>query len=521
MKFLDKLLKHFELSEEEYNKMIRPLCDEDLPSYTKFNGVESIIGRLEKAIVNKEKVIIYGDYDCDGIMSVSILVKAFAMVDFDVKYYIPSRYKDGYGLNVKNVEAIAAKGYSLIITVDNGISALEAVKRAKELGIDVIVTDHHEQILEELPDTPYIMHPIISNYGEVYCCGAYVAYMLATAILGRHDPYLLSLSSLATISDMMPLKEYNRDVVRLGMEYINKYRFIPIMNLVSNKETVVDENTVGLEIAPKINSVGRMKEDIISMQRIVRYFVTNNSEDLEELRCFIEETNNNRKETIKNAINNLTYNKDESSILLVTNEKEGLIGLIANKLMNDNNKPAICFCESTEDSNILKGSARSKDGFSISDTFSKLGNLLLNYGGHNLAGGLSISKDNLPLFKEEFNKIALNNPFIKKKENTIKIDLYDISKDNYEIYKSFKPFGMGFEKPSFKIDDIQVSSLSYTATGEHISTKLTNNTKLLGFNFNKNELDKYTKINIIGNLESNIFRKSETIVFKIFEIETK
>lgn len=518
MNFTEKLLKHFDLSMEDYKYLTRNITPEDLPSYTGFNNVEMIIGRIERALANDEKIIIYGDYDCDGIMSVSILVKAFNLLGKEVRYYIPSRYQDGYGLNEKNVELIHEKGYNLIITVDNGISANEAIAKANEYGIDVIVTDHHEQIREELPDTPYIMHPIISKYGDVYCCGAYVAYMLSTALLNEHNPYLLSLAAIATISDMMSLEKYNRDIVRIGLSYLNDYRFVSIMNLVSNKENKIDENTIGLEIAPKINAIGRLKEDVPSMQRIVRYFVTSNNEDIEELKRWIEDTNSERKETIKQAVNDLHYDNDKDAIIIVTTAKEGVIGLIANKLMNENNKPAIVFCESSEDPNILKGSARAKEGFSIADSFSQLSYLLEAYGGHNLAGGLSIKKDKLDEFIIEFNKIAKLNPFVEEKSNTIDIELVDISKDNYLVYESLKPYGMGFSKPDFKVTDINVKALSYTPTGDHISTMLTKNTKLLGFNLSRTYMSQFNKIDIIGNLDVNIFRRNETIVFKISQV---
>ncbi|MDY5852692.1 MAG: DHH family phosphoesterase, partial [Bacilli bacterium] len=167
MEFLDKLLNHFNLTYEEYLELSKDINEDDLPKVSNFKNVDIIIKRIFKAIENKEKIIVYGDYDCDGIMATTILVKALQKLNAEVRYYIPSRYQDGYGLNEKNVQSIKEKGYSLIITVDNGISALEAILKAKELGIDVIVTDHHEQI-RELPDTPYIMHPIISEYGDVY-----------------------------------------------------------------------------------------------------------------------------------------------------------------------------------------------------------------------------------------------------------------------------------------------------------------------------------------------------------------
>ncbi|MGM9857749.1 MAG: single-stranded-DNA-specific exonuclease RecJ [Bacilli bacterium] len=518
MEFLDKLLKHFNLTYEEYLELSKDINEEDLPAVNSFKNIDVIIKRIFKAIENKEKIIIYGDYDCDGIMATTILVKALQKLNADVRYYIPSRYQDGYGLNEKNVISIKDKGYSLIITVDNGISALEAISKAKELGIDVIVTDHHEQI-RELPDTPYIMHPIISEYGDIYCCGAYVSFMLSSGLLGYYDSYLLSLASIATISDMMPLKKYNRNIVRLGLKYMNENRYPNIIKLLSNQENNIDENTIGLEIAPKINAIGRMKEDVFSMQRIVRYFLTTNEGDMNELLEWINSINSERKELIKSASESLVYdNNNNPSIIVVSEYKEGLIGLLANKIMNDNNKPTIVLTQSTEDPDILKGSARSKEGFSIANAFDKCKDLLEVYGGHAQAGGLSINKDNLNKFIIKFNEIAINNPFIEKQDNLIEISLNDISKDNYRKYEKLKPFGMDFIKPDFLIKDILTNSLKYTSNNEHISTMITYNSKLLGFNFCKEDISHKNRINVIGNLENNFFRGNETIIFKISKI---
>lgn len=517
MEFLDKLLNHFNLTYEEYLELSKDINEDDLPKVSNFKNVDIIIKRIFKAIENKEKIIVYGDYDCDGIMATTILVKALQKLNAEVRYYIPSRYQDGYGLNEKNVQSIKEKGYSLIITVDNGISALEAILKAKELGIDVIVTDHHEQI-RELPDTPYIMHPIISEYGDIYCCGAYVSFMLTTGLLGYYDSYLLSLASIATISDMMPLVKYNRNIVRLGLKYINENKYLNIIKLLNNQENNVDENTIGLEIAPKINAIGRMKEDVFSMQRIVRYFLTTNEKDMNELLEWINSVNNERKELIKSVSESIIYDNNSPSIIVVTEEKEGLIGLLANKIMNDNNKPTIVFTKSTEDPHILKGSARSKEGFSIANAFDMCKDLLEVYGGHAQAGGLSINIDKLNEFIIKFNEIAINNPFIEKKDNLIEINLNDVSKDNYRLYEKLKPFGMGFIKPDFLIRDIVTSSLKYTSNNEHINTIISYNSKLLGFNFHKEDISIKNRINIVGNLENSYFRGNETIIFKISEV---
>ena len=356
MDFKIKLLNYFNINEKLYKELSKPVNELTLPNPNKFEGMEKAKNIINEAINHDDKIVIYGDYDCDGIMSTSIMLKCFNMLNYRVGYYVPSRYIDGYGLNEKRVQDFYEKGYKLIITVDNGIAQFEAIKKAYELGMKVIVTDHHEQ-QENLPEAEVILHPIISNYGNVVCCGAYVAFMLASSLLNKCDKYLLSLASIATISDMMPLKEYNRDIVRLGIYYMNHNHYYPISLLADN--SAIDENVIGLKIAPKINAVGRMIETT-SINSLIEYFVTNNKERIDIIYNFINETNEKRKLLTKSTADTLEIENNAHSIIFTSDSKEGIIGLIANTLMNKYNLPSIVLTKDHLNPNIYKGSARSK-----------------------------------------------------------------------------------------------------------------------------------------------------------------
>lgn len=181
MNFKEKLLKYLKIDEQEFENMTCDLNKLSLPSPYDFADMTNAVSTIKSVMNNKEKIVIYGDYDCDGILATSILYSCFLKLDYAVGYYVPSRYIDGYGLNQKRVEEMAEKGYKLIITVDNGIVQFDAIKRAYELGMQVIVTDHHEP-KDKHPTCEAILHPIISKYGSTYCCGAYVAYMLSCAL---------------------------------------------------------------------------------------------------------------------------------------------------------------------------------------------------------------------------------------------------------------------------------------------------------------------------------------------------
>jgi len=318
MDFFKKLLDYYHLSNEDYETMTRPLSFDDIRYDRSVTNLEPLVTRIRKAINNKEKIIVYGDYDCDGIMSVSIIVKLFELIDYSIGYYVPSRYLDGYGLNVKRVEEIAEKGYTLIITVDNGISAFDAIDLAKEKGIDTLVIDHHE-VQDKLPN------------GDIPASGGFMSFVLSMALLNVVNPYLLSLAAISTISDMMPLLGYNRDIVRLALRAMNKHQFSSLNKLTDGKK--IDEKIIAMEIAPKINAVGRMDETT-NINRLIKFFVSSNYEDIEAYGEFIKTINDSRKEMTKDVVSSLDEIGDEPGIVLNLNIKEGLIGLIANRLVS-------------------------------------------------------------------------------------------------------------------------------------------------------------------------------------------
>ena len=515
MDFIQKLCNFYNISYEEYKKLIEPVTAYNLPSYTNFKDIDKAVQRIKKAIKNNEKIFIYGDYDCDGVMATSILVKAFSMLSYQVGYYLPSRYIDGYGLNVDKVRLAHEKGYSLIITVDNGVMQHEAIKEAKLLGMDVIVTDHHN-VPNILPEADIILHPTYSSYGSVVCCGAYVAYMLAVGILSRHDEYLLSLAGIATISDLMELKEYNRNIVKLAIEYINKFKFEPIVLLVGSLDPL-DETTIGMKIAPKINSVGRILEGT-QINRLVTFFTTSSIEEREKIHLFIEEANKQRKELTVLAAETVKVDSSSNGIVLVSEEKEGLIGLIANKLLQEHNKPVIVFARS-HDENVLKGSARSKQGFSIVKAFESMKDLLLVYGGHSLAGGCSINVENLDEFINRFESLSSIYKLEEEQDDTIELSMEEITFHNYNIYKALGPYGMGFKAPTFIIPKIKTNILEYSKDYRHIMYSLSMKTKIVGFNIGRDEISSYSWIKIEGKFSLNYFKGNETLQFVISKYE--
>lgn len=518
MDFRQKILDFYSLSKEDYLNLTKEVSVKDLPDFNAPPDMEKIKKRIFKAIDNKEKIIVYGDYDCDGICSTSIMVKTFEKLGYPVSYYIPIRYTDGYGLNVNNVIKINNAGFKLIITVDNGICQNEAIDKANELGMDVIVIDHHEE-----PEVPVnalgIIHPSVSHISEVFGCGGFMSLITSAALIGSYDPYLVTLAGLSTISDMMELKEYNRTVVKLALENLKNYRYAPLMSLLDSE--IITEKSFGLEIAPKINAVGRLVDDK-NINLLVRFLLSENSEEIFKLSSWIKNTNELRKTLTKEAVEALPKDKiDKDGIILKLDIKEGLIGLIANRLLNEYNVPTIIFTKESSGEPFLKGSIRSKEGFNVQKAFESLSKYMVAGGGHALAGGLTIKEEDFETFKADFLSLCREYKITKVEPPSIEISLLDVNFQNYKILREFAPFGMGFPEPIFSIRDLPTKSLKFISGGKHISTPISINSKILGFNIDEMEIKSHLSIDIFGNLLTSIYRDKMSIEFRISDYITR
>ena len=518
MDFRQKILDYYSLSEEDYKELTKPLSELKLPDFNAPPDMKKIKERIFKVIENKEKVIIYGDYDCDGICSTTIMVKTFDKLGHKAAYYIPIRYNDGYGLNVNNVIKIKEAGFSLIITVDNGICQNEAIDKANELGMDVIVIDHHET-----PEEPVhalgIIHPSVSHISEEFGCGAFMSLITSAALLGSYEPYLTTLAGLATISDMMELKGFNRNVVRLALENLRINKYPTLMSLIEGE--TITEKSFGLEVAPKINAVGRLVDDK-NINRLVRFLLSEDADEIFKLSSWIKNTNELRKTLTKEAVEDLPKDMfDKEGIVLKLDIKEGLIGLIANKLLNEYNVPVIVFTNDSINKDFLKGSIRSKEGFNVQKAFESLSKYIVGGGGHAFAGGLSIKESDLSEFTNDFIELCKEYKFTKVEPPSIELKLQDINFTNYAILREFSPFGIGFPEPVFSLKNLPTRSLQFISFGKHLSTPVSINSKILGFNISESEVKSYLTIDLFGNLLTSSYRGKTTVEFRVSDFITK
>ena len=516
-KFLEKLLDAYNLSYEQYLEMTKEVNYDDLEDPYTFLGIEKAKDRINSAIKNNEKIMIYGDYDCDGFSSVSILVNMFKYLNYpNVGYYIPSRYKDGYGITTAMVDLIHQKGYTLIITVDNGVAQFEALSKAKDYNIDVILTDHHEMI-NELPPCYTIVHPFLkTNNLNLPECGAYVAFNLSRVVLGRVDDYLLVLAALATISDMMPLVSYNRIIVRMALKLLKEKKFLPFL-ILNNGEDITEEKDLSFNIAPKINAVGRIIKDN-KVNRVVNFFSTTSREEMASLGDFINQANEQRKNISQEAFRKIDLSKHENSLVVVEYMDfliEGLIGLVANRVLNELKKPCVIFT-STEEKDVLKGSARSFEGFPLSDTFKELEHLLIGYGGHAQAGGLSIKIENLESFTNAINSLAVGKEFKEKEKKIIECNRFELNYFNYQTIRKLSPYGESFEEP-YLVVDFPCELINYLQNYKHIKGNINPDCSFIGFNFNEDFGLKGT-VKLLGKLELDTFRKNNKVSFKVEKV---
>lgn len=484
-----------------------------------FDYMHEAIEIINNAIDNNLKIVIIGDYDCDGILATSILVKCFAKINIKVGYYIPDRLSDGYGLNIDLVKMFKEKDYHLIISVDNGIKAKDAIEYAKSIGMEVIISDHH-QIEEELldDDTIYI-HPSFSNL-DYQVSGGFVAYQIAKNIIGDDDIYLKVLAAITLLSDVMPICKGNRVFIKKALQELNKHKFIQICQLSS--KTLIDSGELNSTIIPKINAMGRLS-DLYNPNKLVQYFCSNNIKSIINFSLEIEECNNIRKQLsndyyikYKDVLfdNNLIYIKDDTI-------HEGIIGLVASKLCNKNGVPVII---ATKNNKEYKASIRSVANLNIYDIVIKYAHLLEKYGGHAQAMGISFLEENEEEFIANIKKHLSNLNLETKDYEVVKIDPSYLEVNNVLGLLNLEPFGNGFKKPNILIKDCLIKNIkTFKGNIHHRIRVIKDNYQLDLMLFNKNDID--IEINqyydFIININHSEYKNKKDISIIIVDYDKK
>ncbi len=449
-----------------------------LGDFTLTKDIEKALNLLKKAIDTNKRILIYGDYDVDGVSSTTILYKGFGLLTKNINYYIPHREHEGYGLNTKTLEKIYGD-IDLIITTDNGISSIEEVVFLKEKNIEVIIIDHHEPILNNdsemiLPNADAIIDPkrMDCEYQFKLMCAGGLAYRFTKSFFDKYsynlknEDELLVFSMIATICDIVDLYEDNRVIVKNGLEILNNNKNINkgLYNLLlkNNIHTkCINDYHIGFIVGPCINAVGRL--DIATIA--VDLFISNDDEEVEVLSSKLVELNDERKKITKESFERVLEKVKvekiyEDDIIVVYDEltHESVAGIVAGRIKDYFYKPTIVLTKSQD---IAKGSARSIPTCDIYVLLSKCREFFLRFGGHSMAAGLSLEKSKIEIFREELNKISTlsTDDFIEEIKIENVLTLNEITISQYETLELLKPYGKGNREPLFGTKNIQVSSI--------------------------------------------------------------
>lgn len=496
------------------------------------NDMDKAVDRIIKAMNNKEKIIIYGDYDVDGITSITVLKKFLEERGMSIGYYIPNRLNEGYGLNNGAIDKIVKENYSLMITVDCGISCIDEIEYVKQCGIEVIVTDHHEP-LEQLPKAMAVIDPKRKDnkYPFNQLAGVGVVFKLIQALslrLGLEEKEFLKyldLVCVGTISDIVPLVDENRVIAKLGLKLVNVTKNIGLKSLLNSSGfKSIDANTISFGIAPKINACGRMGHE----EEALELLLSNNYVRVQELTEKLNAYNKSRQDTEKNIYEEAIAkikNEEEKSVIVLGSENwhHGVIGIVASKITEMYFKPTILLCFEDD---IAKGSGRSVQGFDLHNALCLCSDLLEKYGGHEMAIGLSLKKENFNAFKEKFEQIASEYK-VNEIIPVIYIDNQITSKTfNLELVKQLKllePFGEGNKVPIFIYKNLKIDSIRTLTEGRHLKLTLRDENNIINaIGFNMGDIaENYLigdKVDVIGFLEINSYNGNETIQINMKDI---
>jgi single-stranded-DNA-specific exonuclease len=496
--FLKKLLDYYSINEEAYANLGKAPSFSSLPDISSSLEVQKAIASLQEIKKNKERILIYGDYDCDGISSSSILLRSFKEYGLDAEAYLPSRYLDGYGLTPTNVEKAHKAGYSAIFTCDNGVSATEAIALAVKEGIKVLILDHHEYSVAPQGIT-CLIHPKTVHLLDPEVSAGFLSYLFSRTLLGKDDEYLVSLAGMSTLSDAMPLAKYNREVVRLALVSLNKNQYEEFRFL-TNK-THFDETLLAMDIIPKINAIGRLEQGT-SINRLLVYFSGNDMGKKTRLAEWMNEVNTTRKALTKEAESSISIDPNEEAILVTTSLPEGLNGLLASRLLNEYGKPVAVFSPDSKNPGVLVGSLRSKEGFNILKALEGCKAPLIAGGGHAFAGGVSILANDLPLFKKDFIYAALKHKLMPQQKKNIPLMQEEATMENYEILSTFGPFGEGNERPNFLLSS-PIDQLAFSLDGKYLSTRLSPSVRLFSFALGVKDFPKNGTANLSLHMALN------------------
>lgn len=527
---LSKLIISRNIKKEDISVFLNSNLDELEDPYL-MKDMDKFVQRISSAVVNNEKVCIYGDYDVDGITSITIMYKFLEELGCRVSYYLPDRLSEGYGLNKDALKNIKNDGVTLLITVDCGITAVEEIDYARNIGLEVCITDHHE-CGEVLPNAISIINPKqaddISEFK--FHAGVGVAFKCLVALSKKYnldkEAYLkyLDIVSVGTISDIVSLTGENRIISKFGIEAMKTTKNVglaALLKLVGVND--IDSTLISFSLAPRINACGRMGNASLAVKLMLAKSPTEASKIALELDKQNKLRQDVEKDIFSQALEIVQSNgldKQNSIVLYNENWHNGVIGIVASKLVNIYFKPVILF---TKENGIIRGSGRCEVGFSIYDSLARCKELLVQFGGHELAAGMTIDFDKIDDFKIKFNEVVGQIKTIESKE-IIDIDaelkINNLNANTLKDIAVIKPYGQCNKEPMFIYKGLKLQAISTIKDNKHLKMTLKdNNSLIIGIAFSqgnrRDEVKIGDKIDVVCNLSINTYTTPKTIQFII------
>ncbi len=557
------LLKCGLKNDQEINAFLNPDYDRDLHDPFLMRDMERACVRLYQAIDNNEKIIIYADYDCDGIPGAVILSDLLKKINYkNYEVYIPQRNSEGYGLNLIAIGKFIKSGVQLIITIDLGITAVEEVAEASIAGIDVIITDHHLPH-ETLPRAFAILNPKVDDYPEKMLCGSGVMFKFVQGFVKKYGEFFkitngwekwsLDMAGLATLSDMVPLTGENRAIAYFGMKVLRKSPRPGLQKLLAKMnidQKYLSEDDVGFMLTPRINAASRMDDPM----RAFELLSTIDEVEGDNLAIHLSKINDERKNIVKGIMRDVgkTFSnsplREMNEVIVVGNPnwRVGVLGLVAGKIMDEYNKPV--FVWGKDENDCIKGSCRSPGSVSIVELMTETKEFFLDFGGHELAGGFTVHTEKVHFLEEalslSFKKLTPSafgtSPYVgggtMGVNFDIKFTLNAVNMKNWREIEKMTPFGLANPKPIFLFENVKIEKLKKfgkNGSGEHLEIIFSNknqegdentNTKVVAISFFSG-LDSFSKVleeginvNLLATFDLSRFRGKEELRLRIEDI---
>ena len=509
---------------DDYLKEIN-LSVDNLTDPMRLPDMDKAIDRILEAIDNNEKVLVYGDYDADGVTATNIIYTFLKDQGLDVAYYIPNRLKEGYGLNKPRLKEFKDMGYTLTITVDTGIVAFEEALYCKEIGMDLVITDHHEVQDGKIPEAISVVDPKREEcdleFKEI--AGCFVAFKLVQAlaeVIGMPEDYdkkFLSIVAIGTIADVMPLKSENRIAVEYGLKNIKENPNDGVRQLVKDLNSITAMN-IAFSVVPKLNAAGRLGEDTGA-----EMLMSSSEEEAKNILTQLNLLNEKRKQLvidITKKVSEIVDNNQlqKNNVIVVEGDfHEGVVGIIASKIAEKYGKSAIIL---SKEGTVYKGSGRSNGTMSLFDTVNKVKHLTEKFGGHAAAVGMTISEENIEEFKNELYKIE-----IEEHPKEIYYDmLFNFKNISVDLVKSFdilEPFGKENEKPVFLFKNVNVKKI-YEREKMVSALFSQENKQIFGMTFSKDlfkDIKENDTIYLLATLDINNYNNREDVQLQIIDMK--